>query len=370
MSYKFSTPGKLGDLSAQGKQRWHEQVNDYFKSSKVPPDYTYAGTRNQFFNPAEETISNDAITKSVGWTAFPREVQIVSGSDEQRWKTADSNRAYQVEYCEWSVERNSQDKVTKITFTCEDKHYWRLLAETDPNLVVKLYQKHISSKVEKGHLFDSNNNYIFKNRWNRNTTDGAMHMISRPNTIGAAVELAAGAAVVRARSNGTLLTGARELIECGGYGAIDRHSDPTIGEDINELARAGHFVSLADPAELSFESISFSGWKTPDNSNPADYWKYTRGVEGHYVRGVLEVPADKGFVVGDMKINGEEIYYGGQVADFIRIKIVGLAHQLGEASVEVIAGCLGDAPAMMAELELSAEEFFVAAHTRAGVPMI
>lgn len=367
MPTTFTPPGKIDELSEAGKTAWHDTVNGYLSDAQIPPQLPFGGTRNQFFNPGTEDIAGDAVTKSVGWTAFPREVQITSSSDEERWRRADNSRGVQVEYCEWSVERNAGDKVTRITFTCEDREYWTTLAESDADLALEIYREHVSPNVTKKDLFNADGTYIQKNIWNNSATSGAMHMIARPNTIDAAVELAAGASVVRARPDGTLLTGARELITCGRYGARDRHSDPTIGEDVNELARAAHFVSLADPVQLAFESISFQGWKTPDNSNAADYWTYTRGEEGHEVRGVLEVPGDKEFVVGDMKINGEEIYYGGQVADFIRIKIVGLAHKLGQASIDIVGGCIGD-PAAAPFVELSPNDFFAAGRTRAGIP--
>jgi hypothetical protein len=313
------------------------------EGAKVAPDLTFAGPRRQFFNPASG-IEADAVTQAIAWTAFPRPVQIASASDEERWALADQSRADQVEYCEWSVESDAAGKVTRITFTCEDREYWRILAESQPDTALALYRAHVSPQVQPTDLFTPAGRYIPANRWNANTATGAMHMIAAPNTIGAAIELTAGASVARARADGTPLTGARELILCGRYGDPERHSDPTIGEGVNALVRQGHVVSIANPPELAFESVSFAGWETPDGSDPADWWRFTRGADGRHVRGVVAAPEGSGLRAGDLRIDGRELAFGGQVADGIRIKVVGLAHRLGQITVDPLTGCLGDPP--------------------------
>lgn len=44
----------------------------------------------------------------------------------------------QDEYCEWSVERNAQGKVTRVMFTCEGPEYWTCLAEKQPETVLQV----------------------------------------------------------------------------------------------------------------------------------------------------------------------------------------------------------------------------------------
>ncbi|GAA6179574.1 hypothetical protein NBRC116594_10120 [Shimia sp. NS0008-38b] len=341
MAFKFTPPGDLTDMNAAAAEDWHNEVTSYFNASRVPPPISFGGSRNQFFNPADG-ISADAIEKEIGWAAFPRPLSIASATDEERWFLAEENRLEQVEYCEWSTTRDSNGKVTKISFTCEDRNYFRILFRRQPDVVLALYREHVSPDVEMSDLMDGLGNYIPANRWNANSSDGAMHMIGQPNTIGAAVELVAGASVVRRNADGTLKTGARELILCGRYGDVERHSDPTIGAEANELARAGHFVSVANPPQLAFESISFAGWDVPDGVAPEACWSYTRGSQGRAVRGVLQAPEGASFVIGDIKIDDKEIRFGGQVADGIRIKVTGLAHRLGQALIEPEDGCLGD----------------------------
>jgi hypothetical protein len=54
---------------------------------------------------------------------------------------------------------------------------------------------------------------------------------------------------------------------------------------------------------------------------------------------VFEVPADKGYVVGDITINGAPIEFGAQIADFVSIKLVGLACRIGKSTVQAKTRC-------------------------------
>jgi len=41
------------------------------------------------------------------------------GSNDLRWKIADSSRIYQDEYLEWSLSRDKNGNITTVVFTCE-----------------------------------------------------------------------------------------------------------------------------------------------------------------------------------------------------------------------------------------------------------
>jgi len=58
-----------------------------------------------------------------------------------------------------------------------------------------------------------------------------------------------------------------------------------------------------------------------EDDNPEKFWKWTRGSEGYYMRGEFEVPADRGYVVGDLLVNGVPLNYGAQLADFVFVSI-------------------------------------------------
>ena len=44
----------------------------------------------------------------------------------------------QDEYCEWSVARNDEGKIAKITLTSEGPEYWQFLASSQPDTVVEV----------------------------------------------------------------------------------------------------------------------------------------------------------------------------------------------------------------------------------------
>jgi hypothetical protein len=139
------------------------------------------------------------------------------------------------------------------------------------------------------------------------------------------VGLAAGASVIREK-NGQVVTDQKELIECSLFGNGSRNSDPSIGSQVNALARKGLRVSLIDPVGLYIDSLSTAGWRTPDGTPASKFWTIERGVEGFAVRAKYEVPPGKGYVVGDITFSGDRrIEYGSQIADFIKIRLTGLA---------------------------------------------
>jgi hypothetical protein len=343
---KFDAPGFLDDLDAQGQAAWSSWISSQLDEARLrdgkADGLANYGPRPQFFNPLTKPPAADAVEKDITWTAFPRVVKISSISDVQRWRSADSSRDVQDEYCEWSVVRDPHtDKITRVDFTSEGPEYWQFLAATDPAKVVALYQKYINPVVKESDLFQQGS-YVTRNKWNNSTANGAMHLIQRANTLGAEIELAAAATLVRTKA-GSVVTGEQELIQCGRYGEAERNSDPHIGAVVNELARMKADVTLANPVGLCIDALSVAGWETPDGSNAHDYWKIVRGTEQKALRGVFEVPSTKTFVVGDIKIGGRKIEFGGQIADFITIKLTGLATRIGISATSPV-GCVDELP--------------------------
>jgi hypothetical protein len=338
---RFDPPGFLQDLDEAQRGAWSDWISQQLDDARARNDaeLTNDGPRLQFFNPLKTAPDSDAVEKDITWTAFPKIVRIQSVSDRQRWRSADSSRDVQDEYCEWSVTRDPHtEKIVRVTFTSEGPEYWTFLASIAPDKVVQLYRQHISPEVKPDDLFQRGN-YIPRNRWNNSTANGAMHLIQRNNTLGAEIELAAAATIVRI-INGKMLDAEQELIKCGQYGQPERNSDPHIGATVNELARAKHDITLANPVGLCIAGLSVAGWQTPDGSPAADYWRIMRGTPEKALRAVYEVPAAKGFTVGDIKINGRNIEYGSQITDFVTIKLSGLATRLGKSKVAPVNGCV------------------------------
>jgi hypothetical protein len=350
---RFDPPGLLEDFDDQQKAEWSAFINEQFQQavSGYPDKYEFDGPREQFFNPLTVDPDTDAQKLAITWVAFPRQVTVTTVGDVQRWRKADSSRDLQDEYCEWSVERDPHsDKIRKVTFTCEGPEYWAYLANTRPDLAVALYSAFVSDKVQQQDLFSADGRYNPRNKWNATTVDGAMHLIQRNNTLSAEIELAAGSTVVRV-IDGELLTGEQELIRCGEYGAPERHSDPHIGERVNSLTRRKADVTLENPVGLYFAGLSTAGWRTQDGSDPAKYWHYVRGTDDMPVRAVYEVPPDRGFVVGDIEINGRTIDFAGQIEDFINMKLTGIATRFGKSQVQPMTGCRRPRPARAADTE-------------------
>jgi hypothetical protein len=341
---RFDPPGFLEDFNDEQRARWSEIISDQFDAGVQgrPDEFDFDAPREQFYNPTQVETGPDAQSLDISWVGFPRNVEVTSVSDLQRWRKAETSRTLQDEYCEWSVERDPDSgKITRVSFTCEGPEYWRFLAETTPEVALDLYRRFVNPQVELGDLFLSNGQYNPLNRWNASTVEGAMHLIQQSNTLGAEIELAAGSSVVR-EIDGMVLTGDRELIECGKYGGVERHSDPHIGGQVNSLTRQKADVTLANPVGLYFDDLSTADWETPDGSDPKSFWTYVRGTEEKPVRAVYEVPPEQGFVVSDITISGRPIAFGAQIADFVRIKLTGVATRFGQSTVAPMTGCRRD----------------------------
>eukprot|EP00877_Chromochloris_zofingiensis_P006218 jgi/Chrzof1/184/Cz01g06080.t1 len=344
----FDAPSMLEDLDPEHRTGWSEVVSeDFDRARKGDERDPFNHPRSQFFNATKEPIGSDHISKEISWRAFPRQVQVSAPGDESRWRQADSSRDEQDEYCEWSVNRDENGKITRVTFTCEGPEYWEYLSNVQPDTVLQLYKQHVNPLVKRQDIFDRRGNYIPQNKWNRDTTNGAMHLIQVNNTLGAEIELAAGASIVRLDSAGRDITDVTALINCGSYGAPERYSDPHIGSEVNELARLGALITLQNPVGLYFDSFSPSGFVTPDRTDAAQFWTWTRGQEGYRLRGVFEVPAGKPYKVGDISIQGKgKIRYGSMLVDYIRIKLVGLACNIDRANRKPVQGCVGQTPSV------------------------
>src|SRR3954452_18920277 len=127
----FAPPAGLADPHAED---WSKRVRAIFRP--------YARRFSQFYDPCAVDTPSDAQSATIAWTAFPASLLRTSTSQEGRWQRADTSprRKAQDEYCEWSVERNRDGKLTAVTFTTELPEYWTHLAETDPDALLELYR--------------------------------------------------------------------------------------------------------------------------------------------------------------------------------------------------------------------------------------
>ena len=71
--------------------------------------------------------------------------------------------------------------------------------------------------------------YNKQNIWNSTTNTGTIaHLVQINNTLGAEIDIAAQATVIRKDEDGEIITDQDRLIRCSRYGNEDRNSDPRV----------------------------------------------------------------------------------------------------------------------------------------------
>jgi hypothetical protein len=359
---QFDPPAGLVDFDGIPEQRaaWDDFITQSFQwnINYVEKNDQVGVGKCQFYNEKVTSTDQPVATDPIRWKGFPLLVAAKHpGNKKAAWIEADqlvTERGIQYrpqdEYLEWFVTRNAQGKITRIAFTCEGPEYWEALAQGYPSeltlpvsegglggtkntkavgdqqKLVGLYQQLVDPSVQLSDLLDSDGSY---NRWNKwNTTHGAVHLTHPSNTLGAEINIAARATVLR-QTNGQLIMDPNRLICCSGYGNRFRASDPHIGDEVNKLARGGFAITLLNPVGLYIDSLEAVGWTTPDGTPASQFWNTVRGATGTAVRAIFEVPSNLGFTIGDIKIGGQPIQYGGQVAEHINVKLTGIACRQG-----------------------------------------
>jgi hypothetical protein len=375
---RFDPPGHLPDFHRIPGQleQWHQAVSCWFDEARDVQKNRVPDGRVQFFNPTTFDPGGPVLEQDITWNAFPKELLRLYGREralreaEMLWPltryaprfTGDiaKRTLYRPlnEYCEWHVVRDpNTSKIKKVVFTSEPPEYWQamfgdtlktnegreLKFEGNRDLVLKLYRELVSDEVELEDLVASEDIvsedpdeeplvregcYNPYNKWN--TTHGIVHLCSPPNTLEAEITLAADASVIRKdRRTGRTLVEADALICCTGYGGPNRNSDPTIGGEVNALARLGAYVTLRNPVGLYMDYIDLIGWAAPDGRSVAECVRITRGTPGLIERLEVEVPPEWGFTVSDLTIGGVEIRNAAQIAECITVKLTGVAASLG-----------------------------------------
>lgn len=276
----------------------------------------------------------------------------------------------QDEYVEWHADRDDTGKLIRLSFTAEPPEYWTYLAGKEPELVLKLYQELVGPQVKRDDLFFPEPLMVYGedrkgvgrwlqlyekgtyNRFNKwNSTNGAVHLTHWANTLGAEINLAAVASLAwqsdidgpdPAYDDDPALT----RIACAGYGAINRSSDPSIGEQVGIQISAGNRVSLTDPIGLYIGRVDLS---TLERDTPAgrvrvpetEVLTLSRGTdEANQPRKLhikLEAPAGAKWVLGDCFLDNRPLKRGGQVAR--KITMVLYADVLNGGADRTAYGC-------------------------------
>lgn len=368
-NFTFGSPGFQNEFGPGEEQkaqllrsRWHQDMNRLTERiiQNEPWNFTNQPTLTHYFNPATTEVPAGAPSVPISWTAYPNRIKFAfpKASRQEHWKYADNGtpdpnfepkgyRGWQDEYAEWSVTRNPQGKITKISFTSETREYWYALWDVDPNTVLRLYKQLVSEqvKLEDLYLRDKSGKPIIDpqtkrpaydelNKWNRTTTGGLAHLIGEFNSLQGAMFLGAQSTMVRQDAKGNPIVDPSQLVNCGLHGTPNRNSDPFIGALVNDLVRLGVKVTLKNPVGIYLQEPNFRVFQLPPNApasaKPSDYWKVIRGRkrqagEGYdwILHAVYEVPPALGFTVSDISISGFPIEYGAQMAETLQVAVIG-----------------------------------------------
>ncbi len=278
----------------------------------------------------------------------------------------------QDEYLEWFVVRDPiTRRITRIDFTVEPPEYWETLAEGDPALAQRLYTEILGVTVPKADLFFRsdvlcpeitrvNNGFRIVgytplpgfgkaeyNRYNKwNTELGAVHLTQGNNTLFAEINLAARATqrfAIRPDLGADVDRFA--LTACGGYGALNRNSDPTIGQSVNTLALSGFRAMVSNPIGLYIGEIDVSGFRDPDGNAVTrdEILTIHRGsfVDEDGLARVLRLsihpPAGAAYGLEDCMFDGHPLSTGGPIARQTTVVIHGIA--MAASGVHSIADC-------------------------------
>lgn len=372
-------PAYLKDFDASQKDpsklyaAWDQFITD---AMTPPPNFPVPA----WYDPLHPPVAGQLQTAAPPWQGLPRTALLLNGQDVLAAATAvDSPVEFgsgtdalnvtqpdfvdskgikvaglkyrpQDEYLEWVTLRDSDNVVREIWFTCEGPEYWQTIAENDPVLLVSLYSNilgvkpsdidqrklffqddvtHVEPFARNKKLHFPKNSYNIYNPYN---IAGAVHLTQGANTLGAEISLAMAGSLIYGDPGDPPKTMDPDLICCAGYGEPNRNSDPTIGNEVNTLARKGLYVTLRDPVGLYINTIDdaqFTDW----NGNPIpnfgkSYFTALRGSPdgSMVVRAKLSVPAGvmrngKQARVGDLNCNGSPITMGGQVANAITMNL-------------------------------------------------
>ncbi len=336
MLARFNPPGNLTDLKTDtARQGWSDAVIHQFFTSEIASVRSCVGAgKVQFIDPLVRDLGADR--RTISWPAFPIALFAQGLSRVQALERADDpqhGREVQDEYLEWFIHRDTHNEMSAVDFTCEGPEYWNYLSTALSKAdFVDLY-KIANPTVTAAALFAPDGSYDPQNPFNM--TEGLMHLIHGANTLGAEIDIVAQSTMIRDKPS---VVSCKRCHDSHGIGDSRRKSDPTIASNVNQLARDGRAITIADPVGLYIAGLDTTGWTTPDGSDPQALFKVTRGTPA--VRARFEVPSGK-FKMSEVKIGGEPIRFAGQIAEHISIQVTAIVGPKGEFTSQPTVPCAG-----------------------------
>ena len=129
---RFDPPAHIGDFTTnEQRDGWSGIVSDFFEEA-VDFNTGFVGAgKAQFYHPLMTSTDEPHDEPCIDWPAFPKLVKDrFQGNAKQAFDAAEGTptkrERFQDEYLEWHVVRNSQNKITRVSFTCETTQVLRL----------------------------------------------------------------------------------------------------------------------------------------------------------------------------------------------------------------------------------------------------
>jgi hypothetical protein len=366
--FRYSTPALQNDLAGQPQEAayldgWSTLIARRFQA-EIANLRRILQQEPLFFSELEHTIPANTVTAPVPWVGFPRVLSVLAGGDRRAALDAaerrDSQRIgfedealtlpitcefrQQDEYLEW-VPIKKAGVITRFAFTAEGPEYWEYLASVDKDAVLRLYREFTAREVAWSELAWPTDVWVPDpqgqavqiyaqgdyNPYNKvNLEECAAHLTHPANTLGAEIDLAAKATVLRLDANDELVSERRRLACCSNFGDQNRNSDPTIGLAVNQTVRGGVSLTLADPVGLYIRAFDAS--RIADSAGNAldGWWSARRGTQGRVLRAELGPPAGCPLTIADVRVgNNEPLHCGGQLAELITMVLYARAVTLG-----------------------------------------
>ena len=316
-------------------------------------------------------------------------------------------RGWLDEYCEWSAARDTHNNLVRVDFACENPEYWNTLWKVSPERVRELYEQTLNAgaprerciavSLDDLQLYDQHGHVVIDpetgravynplNKWNSGPvavrtgaqhafTGGVMHLTSTPNTLQTELGLAGTATVQYQPPGGIGNADSQALICCGNYGQEYRHSDPHIGQVVNQVVGGqaldspqlvclanpvGLYIQLPDPGSFQFGPSITVGKDVPSTAQPFDIWHILRGSAvlvdpvtgqpflGNFVlHAACQMPQswlhmNANLTLADMQINQQPITWAGQIAKQFKVGL--FARPLPTTQTPPPAACASTTP--------------------------
>ena len=295
---RFDAPGFLDDLDAAALAEWSHWISEQFDGAPRRTRRRRCRTTDrglQFFNPLRTPPAADAVEQGhrlAGVSAHrAAPVGRATSSAGAPPTAAATSRTNTASGASRAIRTPTRSRGSPLP--AKDRSTGSFLPRSTRPRVLELYRQHISPDVQQSRSVPATAATSPQTAGTTRRPTGPCTSIQRNNTLGAEIELAAAATIVRART-ARRSPRPRQLIACGDYGErrTPQRSAHRRGRQ-RAGAREGRHHAGQSGRALHRRPV---GRRVGDAGRlrPADYWTITRGTKEKALRAVYEVPAGEG----------------------------------------------------------------------------